>query len=171
LYCLLFLPHLRLWCEFLSPSVMRNWGSVTLHQWPLLSLRLRLHLLLLLRLLLKRRLLHLKRHFLSRLRRLRRPPGEWWKVREPTPAVPSDDEDDDEDEGAGWVTIEFAGLVSGDPRNWVHAMSGPNADKWRKAAIEEIQTLLANGTWTTTDLPPGVKVLPCVLKQRTEVQQ
>ena len=36
-------------------------------------------------------------------------------------------------------------------------MSGPHADKWYKAAQDEIQSHLENGTWELTTLPKGRK--------------
>lgn len=47
----------------------------------------------------------------------------------------------------------------GEPANYRQAMSSLEASEWRKAAIEEYQLIMENGTWELTDLPKGRKAL------------
>src|ERR671929_620035 len=90
---------------------------------------------------------------LRRPRREIRPPGEWWKVRHPSPIIPSDSENDDDDMEGVYV----AGQV--EPKSFADAIKGPLADKWRDAALEEYNWHLQNGTWTLVELPPGKKAI------------
>src|SRR3984893_9175222 len=92
---------------------------------------------------------------------LRKPPGEWWRVR-PSPEPMAEEnslsgdelnlrENDDEGE-----VVEFAGLASGaDPHNYAQAMKCPDAHLWKKACEEEYHMHLENGTWELVELPPG----------------
>jgi hypothetical protein len=95
--------------------------------------------------------------------RPRKAPGEWWKVRQPTPAIPDSDEDEESafcvlDEG--FLEVEFAGNVSGgDPRSYSLAMSSPDAQDWKAACDHEMMTLISNGTWELVELPPGKKAI------------
>ena len=50
-----------------------------------------------------------------------------------------------------------ANALPEEPRSFKEAMSGPHADKWYKAAQDEIQSHLENGTWELTTLPKGRK--------------
>ena len=50
-----------------------------------------------------------------------------------------------------------ANTLPEEPRSFKEAMSGPHADKWYKAAQDEIQFHLENGTWELTTLPKGRK--------------
>ena len=88
---------------------------------------------------------------LRRTRRAIRPPGEWWKVREPTPAISSDSDDSEDEDFA-----EFAGAAHGlDPQSFKQAMRRSDADKWQEAAKVEMENHKSNGTWELVDLPPG----------------
>src|SRR5277367_4314992 len=92
---------------------------------------------------------------IRRARRTIRPPGEWWKVREPTPAIPSDTDDEDDADNA-----EFAGAAHGlDPQSFKQAMRRSDADKWQEAAKVEMDNHKANGTWDLVELPPGAKCI------------
>jgi hypothetical protein len=58
--------------------------------------------------------------------------------------------------------FEFAFKISsthsshaGDPETFAQAMRRPDADHWFKAAEDEMQSLLENGTWELVKLPPG----------------
>ena len=134
------------------------------------------------------RLAALQRLLLQLLRLPRRAPGEWWKV-QPAPQPAQDDPEDedefedapdvpapsetDEDEVmrevtpagdsdgeqlAGYTVVEFAGSAE-EPRSYLQAVNGPNGLHWKRAAEEEINTLVANGTWEIVDRPPDVKPL------------
>lgn len=49
--------------------------------------------------------------------------------------------------------------VAQEPETPDEALNGPNADHWKKAMDEEFKSLLANGTWSLVDLPPGRKAI------------
>jgi len=92
---------------------------------------------------------------LQRAKRTVRPPGEWWKVREPTPMISdSEDEEDLDDE-------EDANAASGEiePKSFAEAINGPLANKWKDVALEEYNWHLQNGTWELVELPPGQKAI------------
>ena len=74
-------------------------------------------------------------------------------MREVTPAGDSDGE-----QLAGYIVVEFAGSAE-EPRSYLQAVNGPNGLHWKRAAEEEINTLVANGTWEIVDRPPDVKPL------------
>lgn len=46
-----------------------------------------------------------------------------------------------------------------DPVTPDQALSGNDADKWKKAMSDEYNSLIENGTWTLEDLPPGRKAI------------
>ncbi len=48
-----------------------------------------------------------------------------------------------------------------EPRTFSEAMNRPDADLWYKAATDEIQSHLENGTWVLTQLPKGHKAIGC----------
>jgi hypothetical protein len=45
------------------------------------------------------------------------------------------------------------------PNSYKEAMKTPQADKWRKACIEEIQNLQENAVWKLPEAPPDARVL------------
>ena len=45
--------------------------------------------------------------------------------------------------------------VSIEPQTLREALSSPESEEWRAAMEEELQSLLANNTWTLVPLPPG----------------
>src|SRR4051812_3114117 len=74
------------------------------------------------------------------------------QYREPTPAVPSDDEDRFEAENA------FS-AISSEPRSLAEALKCPDPEEWRRAAMEELQAHELNGTWKLIELPAGKKAI------------
>ncbi len=62
-----------------------------------------------------------------------------------------------EDEGYNYDVDEFALHMTeeGEPSSWTEAIHSPEADKWRKAAEEEYQSLQENQTWNLMKLPVG----------------
>lgn len=54
-----------------------------------------------------------------------------------------------------------AGAHSDAPKSYAQAMALPDAQKYHEAACDEIQSLLDNGTWELTKLPPGRKAVGC----------
>jgi len=93
---------------------------------------------------------------LRRVRRDPKPPGQWWKVRHPSPIIPSESEDSDESEEEGAHVV-----VSGEiePQSYKEAMSLPLGDKWKDACLEEYNWHLANGTWTLVELSLDMKAI------------
>src|SRR5437773_10402546 len=47
-----------------------------------------------------------------------------------------------------------------DPQSFSDAMRRPDYQLWWEAFCNEIRAIVANNTWTLTDLPPGFKALP-----------
>jgi hypothetical protein len=47
-----------------------------------------------------------------------------------------------------------------EPRSFKEAMASKDAVLWRRAADEEIESLMANKTWVLEKPPPGAKVIP-----------
>ena len=90
-----------------------------------------------------------------------RPPGEWWKVKKPTPAISdsddSEDHDDHEDNKDDDEHVQAAGEV--EPLTYTQAVKGPDASKWNEAMLEEYNAHLANDTWTIVKLPPGKMIV------------
>jgi Reverse transcriptase (RNA-dependent DNA polymerase)/gag-polypeptide of LTR copia-type/GAG-pre-integrase domain/Integrase core domain len=101
---------------------------------------------------------------LRRPRRNIQPPGEWWRIRHPPP-ISSDSEGSDivdsESEDEDFEGPEVAGVACGiyEPNTYNQAMKSPDAELWRKAAEEEINSLNANGTWDIVPLPPDRKAI------------
>src|SRR5262249_52816963 len=89
--------------------------------------------------------------------RIRKAPGQWWKVKQPN--LPLGDEDDDQAAllvDSDYCEVEFAGAVStADPRTYRLAMQSPERDNWQDACNTEMFNLEANRTWELTELPPG----------------
>src|SRR4051812_32768458 len=72
------------------------------------------------------------------------------QYREPTPAVPSDNEDEAEN--------AFSTITS-ESRSLAEALKHPDAKEWRRAAMEELQAHELNGTWKLIELPAGKKAI------------
>ena len=121
---------------------------------------------------------------LRREPRIRRPPGEWWKIRQPTPIVAEESSDSEPEapepaesndeldmfrDSAEHVTeVEYAHCThvayvadGSELKSWSDAMKSENAEKWRQAAEVEYAALLENGTWEIVKLPPGKKPIGC----------
>lgn len=101
---------------------------------------------------------------LRREPRIRKPPGEWWKVKpsNPAPSIPDDSPSEDELNimDNDLEQVQFAGLASGaDPRTYAQAMRCPDGNRWRKAAEEEYFMHMENRTWELVKLPPGKKAI------------
>ncbi|KAF7762616.1 hypothetical protein Agabi119p4_9209 [Agaricus bisporus var. burnettii] len=101
-------------------------------------------------------------HVPRRTGRVRKPPGQWWKLKQPDLAGNDSDSDDEAAllADSEFCEVEFAGAVSGaDPRSYRLAMKSPDSDCWTEACNTEIFNLEANGTWELMELPPGKKVV------------
>ena len=55
----------------------------------------------------------------------------------------------------------FSGEQPPKPRTAEEAMIGPYADQWKVAMDTEMQTLLEQGSWELTELPPSKKNSSC----------
>ena len=60
--------------------------------------------------------------------------------------------------------------VLGDPRSYDEAIKSADGDKWQRAAEEEYQSLVSNGTWTLCDRPVEVNIVGSkwIFKMRME---
>jgi transposase InsO family protein len=72
----------------------------------------------------------------SRPGRERKTPREWWKVQ------------------ANIVNCE-------EPQTLQEALKGDHAKEWKNAMNSEYSSILKNGTWTLSNLPPGRKAIGC----------
>ena len=87
-----------------------------------------------------------------------RPPGTWWKVREPTPAIPSDSDDSEDSDDEN--DAHFAGAAHDlDPQSYKQALRHSDAQLWQEAAKLEMDNNISNGTLELVDLPPGAKCI------------
>ena len=53
------------------------------------------------------------------------------------------------------------GIEYGEPSNYREALQSKECQKWMQAMIEEIESLLKNGTWILVDRPDGRKIVSC----------
>jgi len=82
-------------------------------------------------------------------RRERRPPRDWWVVREDVPSSRRP------------RTLLAASAFDKDPATMEEALQSPDGDKWQEAIDEEYQSLLENDTWTLVDKPSSdVNIIP-----------
>ena len=51
--------------------------------------------------------------------------------------------------------------VDGDPVSHKDALSREDSASWKKSMIDEYEALMANDTWTLTELPKGRKAIKC----------
>ena len=58
----------------------------------------------------------------------------------------------------GVNTVQVSSSVV-EPATYEQAMSGPNAAEWQQAMVEEMQSLIAHGTYTLQELPDGYKAI------------
>lgn len=58
----------------------------------------------------------------------------------------------------GVNTVQASSSVV-EPATYEQAMSGPNAAEWQQAMVEEMQSLIAHGTYTLQELPDGYKAI------------
>jgi hypothetical protein len=94
--------------------------------------------------------------------RVRKAPGDWWKLKQPNLAVrdPADDNEAAFFADNDFCEVEFAGAVSTtDPHTYRLAMQSPDREHWQDACNTEVFNLEANRTWELTELPPGKKVV------------
>jgi len=88
-----------------------------------------------------------------RPKRAMKPPGEWWKIRQPTPAVSDSDFEEEDD-------MEEAFMCSTpDPQTYKEASQSEQAKQWNAAMLEEMNWHLENGTWTIVELPDGQRAI------------
>ncbi|CAI7855088.1 unnamed protein product [Closterium sp. NIES-54] len=60
--------------------------------------------------------------------------------------------DEDEIAHCYWVAVP-------EPKTLAEALSGPDAEKWKRSVKEEYDSLLENETWELCELPPGKKAI------------
>ena len=59
------------------------------------------------------------------------------------------------------VEIYTATIMPGEPTGYNDAVNGPDAEKWKEAMDDEIDSLSKLKTWITVLLPPGHKTVSC----------
>ena len=83
----------------------------------------------------------------------RQKPREWWKLS----PVQLDDPDQMEEESDDELAISAS--LPDEPLTFAEALTRPDAEKWRQAALEELAVHQTNGTWTLVPKPAGSKVI------------
>ena len=79
--------------------------------------------------------------------------------------VDADDEEADEDIPGAFVAhleppeFTFVASLGPEPNSYRQALLCPDAAQWTKAAEEEIEAHLQNGTWELADLPAGCRAI------------
>ena len=98
------------------------------------------------------------------------PPGEQWKIIQPSSVVQaesdsdpnSDPTEDDAFEDADDGPSEAAQAVStSDPWSLAQALTRPDAAKWKEVTHQKFDDLIANGSWEYCLLSPGAKAIGC----------
>jgi hypothetical protein len=77
--------------------------------------------------------------------RVRKPPGEWWKVSQP--------------DCAQYALHAAVHPDIEEPSSYNQAIQSNEAKHWMMAMKEEFDSLIKNGTWALTNLPPGKTVI------------
>ncbi|KAJ9533216.1 hypothetical protein QJQ45_018360, partial [Haematococcus lacustris] len=87
----------------------------------------------------------------------------------PPPALPPDVRRSQRDRqppnrySPGLMASALGGVgVESDTPTVQQALSGPRAEQWRQAMLDELAGLHANQTWSLVECPRGGKVLPCM---------
>ena len=91
---------------------------------------------------------------LRRSARTPRQPSEWWK--QPSAAAASSSGNS----GSKHGTASAMSATLLEPVTYEEAMASEEAEQWQQAMDEEIASLMANGTWTLEELPPGLQAIP-----------
>ena len=52
-------------------------------------------------------------------------------------------------------------LMDDTPKTLVEAYASPDAERWKEAVHNEMESILTNGTWEICDLPVGCKPVGC----------
>ncbi|ETV90477.1 hypothetical protein H310_14722 [Aphanomyces invadans] len=68
----------------------------------------------------------------------------------------------------GYHQVHAVNVVDDTPQSFKDIEASPNKAKWLEATQDEYDSLVNNGTWTLTDLPPDRKALECKLIWRTK---
>ena len=84
--------------------------------------------------------------------RNRQKPREWWKL-SPVQLDEPDEMEDSDDE------LAMSASLPDEPLTFAEALTRPDAEKWRLAALEELAAHQSKGTWTLVPRPAGSKVI------------
>ena len=57
--------------------------------------------------------------------------------------------------------IPYCYNVESNPQTYKEAMSSTNASFWKEAIDDEMASIMGNGSWKLTDLPPRCKPIGC----------
>ena len=85
--------------------------------------------------------------------RTRQKPREWWKLSPAQLDDPDQMEEESDDE------LAMSASLPDEPLTFAKALTRPDAEKWRQAALEDLAAHQTNGTWTLVPRPPGSKVI------------
>ena len=79
-------------------------------------------------------------------------PREWWKL---SPAQLDDADQMDESDNE----LAMSASLPDQPLTFAEALTRPDAEKWRQAALEELAVHQTNGTWTLVPRPAGSNII------------
>jgi len=85
-------------------------------------------------------------------------PREWWKLS--TAQLDSDNDNDIEDADVAYK-VAYSSTSAAEPLFYTKALRRPNAEQWKQAALEELNTHITNRTWELILRPTGKKVIGC----------
>ena len=90
---------------------------------------------------------------IRRSARTPRQASEWWK--QPSAAAASSSGNN----GSKHGTASAMSATLLEPATYEEAMASEEAEQWQQAMDEESASLMANGTWTLEELPPGLQAI------------
>ena len=65
--------------------------------------------------------------------------------------------------------LAISAFLPDEPLTFAEALTHPDAEKWRQAALEELAAHQTNGTWTLVPRPGGSKVIVKIIHEKALV--